>query len=121
MTLERASNNVSDALEGVVLDLKSVSASGSVTQIKIEQTETQVKNSLQELVDAYNATRYALSEISDPESADEDVGGALASDFAAVRQVRGVIYRAITRTLPHRQDLLQHYEILVLNLRSMEI
>lgn len=97
VTLERASNNVSDALEGVVLDLKSVSASGSVTQIKIEQTETQIKNSLQELVDAYNATRYALSEISDPDSADQDVGGALASDFAAVRQVRGVIYRAITQ------------------------
>ena len=30
----------------------------------------------------YNATRYALSEISNPDSAEEEVGGALATDFA---------------------------------------
>jgi len=95
--LERASNNVADALQGVVLDLKSVSASGSTTQIKIEQSQTQIKASLEELVATYNATRYALNEISDPESTDQDVGGALSSDFAAIRQVRSVIYRAVTQ------------------------
>lgn len=97
VSLERASNNVADALQGVVLDLKSVSASGTTTQIKIEQSQTQIKASLQALVDSYNATRYALKEISDPESTDEDVGGALSSDFAAIRQVRSVIYRAVTQ------------------------
>ena len=45
---------------------------------------------------AYNATRYALSEISNPDSAEEEVGGALATDFATIRQVRNVLYEDIT-------------------------
>ena len=49
------------------------------------------------MVDAYNSTRYALSEISDKDSENEEVGGARASDFATIRQVRDVIYKAVTQ------------------------
>ena len=35
--------------------------------------------------------------MANPDSTDESVGGALVSDFAAVRQVRSVLYRAITQ------------------------
>ena len=94
--LQRATNTVADALEGVTLDLQSIQTSGS-TQIKVDKTQSELKTKLKDLVESYNATRYALSEVANPDSTDESVGGALVSDFAAVRQVRSVLYRAITQ------------------------
>ena len=96
VSLERSSNNVSDALDGVVLELKGVHSSGA-SQLKIDKSQSGLKTKLQDLVESYNATRYALSEVSNRDSTDETVGGALANDYAAVRQVRNVIYKAITQ------------------------
>jgi len=96
VSLERASNNVSDALDGVVLELKGVHSTGA-SQVKIDKSQSELKTKLQDLVESYNATRYALSEVSNRDSTDETVGGALANDFAAIRQVRNVLYKAITQ------------------------
>lgn len=96
VSLERDSNSVSDALEGLVLELKGVHSSGS-SQVKIDKSQTELKTKLQALVESYNATRYALSEVSNRDSADETVGGALVNDYAAVRRVRTVLYNAITQ------------------------
>jgi flagellar hook-associated protein 2 len=96
VSLERDSNSVSDALEGLVLELKGVHSSGS-SQVKIDKSQTELKTKLQALVESYNATRYALSEVSNRDSADETVGGALVNDYAAVRRVRTVLYTAITQ------------------------
>ena len=97
VSMERSSNSVTDALQGVTLDLISTHESGSSSSVKIQRSDAELKNKLLDLVEAYNATRYALSEISDPDSVEEEVGGALAKDFAAIRQVRSVIYKAITQ------------------------
>ena len=97
VTLERTSNTVTDAVEGVTLLLKGTHATGSLATVTIDKSIETLKSSLSDLVQSYNATRYALSEISDPDSADQDVGGALASDFATVRHVRSVIYKAVTQ------------------------
>ncbi|HCL71448.1 MAG TPA: hypothetical protein DIC58_01300 [Gammaproteobacteria bacterium] len=96
VSLERESNSVSDALDGVVLELKGVHSSGS-SQVKIDESQTELKTKLQALVESYNATRYALSEVSNRDSADETVGGALVNDYAAIRRVRNVLYTAITQ------------------------
>ena len=96
VSLERASNTLGDVLEGVTLDLVGVSNSGA-TQFEVEKTNSQLKAKLQEVVAAYNSVKLSLREASNPESEDEIIGGALASDFAAVRQVRTVLYRAITQ------------------------
>ena len=96
VSMQRASNTVADALGGVTLELNGIHSSGSA-QIKIEKSQTELKTKLQDLVESYNATRYALSEVSNPDSTDEAVGAALVNDFAAVRQVRNVLYRAITQ------------------------
>ena len=96
VSLERASNTVADALDGVTLDLVGVSSSG-VTQIEVSKTTTQLKSKLQDVVAAYNSVKLSLREASNPDSEDEIIGGALANDFAAVRQVRDVLYRAITQ------------------------
>lgn len=96
VSLERASNTLGDVLEGVTVDLVGVSTSGA-TQIEVEKTNSQLKAKLQDVVAAYNSVKLSLREASNPESEDEIIGGALASDFAAVRQVRTVLYRAITQ------------------------
>ena len=96
VSLQRASNTVTDAITGVSFELKGAHATGASTQINLEKSDSLLKEKLQDLVESYNATRFALSEIADPDSADEDVGGALASDFATIRQVRSIIYDAVT-------------------------
>ena len=97
VSMQRSSNSVTDALPGVTLELISTHASGSSSTIKIQRSDAELKSKLTDLVEAYNATRYALSEIANPDSTEEEVGGALATDFAAIRQVRSVIYKAITQ------------------------
>lgn len=97
VALERASNTVSDAVAGVTLALKGKHGTGSSTTVTIDKDIATLKSRLNDLVQSYNATRYALKEIGDPDSADPDVGGALASDFATIRHVRSVIYRAVTQ------------------------
>ena len=97
VSMQRASNSVTDALPGVNLNLMSSHASGSSTTVNIQKSGTELKSKLNDLVEAYNATRYALGEISNPDSTEEEVGGALADDFSAIRQVRNVIYKAITQ------------------------
>ena len=51
VSLERASNTVADALDGVTLDLVGVSTSGA-TQIEVAKTTTQLKSKLQDVVAA---------------------------------------------------------------------
>ena len=96
VSLERASNSVGDVLDGVTLDLVGVSTAG-VTKIDLDKTTAQLKSKLQDVVAAYNSVKLSLREASNPDSDDEIIGGALANDFAAVRQVRTVLYRAIAQ------------------------
>ena len=96
VSLERASNSVGDVLDGVTLDLVGVSTAG-ITKIDVDKTTAQLKSKLQDVVAAYNSVKLSLREASNPDSDDEIIGGALANDFAAVRQVRTVLYRAITQ------------------------
>ena len=81
-----------DAITGVTLSLKQVHATGHSSRITIERANNELKSKLQEFVDAYNATRYALSEISNKDSEDEVVGGASVR-LATIRQVRDVILK----------------------------
>lgn len=97
VSMQRSSNSIADALPGVTLDLISTHASGNSSTVTIQRSDAELKSKLEDLVEAYNATRYALSEIANPDSTEEEVGGALAADFAAIRQVRNVIYTAITQ------------------------
>ena len=97
VTIERSTNNITDVIDGISFDLKGVHASGDTTRVTVEKSGGGLKEKLRALVEAYNDTRFALAEISDPDSSDEDVGGALASDFATIRQVRSAIYNAVTQ------------------------
>jgi len=45
----------------------------------------------------YNDVKFALDELSVPDSEEEEVGGSLAQDLATIRTVRDTIYQAVTQ------------------------
>lgn len=91
--IERADNTISDAINGVTLNLNAV-ANNTVLQVTSD-TST-LKTKLQDLVTIYNDVQLALNELSDPDSTEEEVGGALSGDMALIRSVRDTIYKAVT-------------------------
>ena len=93
MSIERTSNTISDAISGVTLNLNAV-ASG--TSLQVTNDTTTLKEKLEELVATYNVVQVVLNELSDPDSTEEEVGGALPNDMAFVRSVRDAIYAAVT-------------------------
>jgi flagellar hook-associated protein 2 len=97
LALTRSSNVLTDVIEGATVNLLDAHSSGDSTSITIASDRTTLKDKLQTLVSAYNDLRFALDEISDPESEEEEVGGALARDISIIRTVKDTIYRAITQ------------------------
>ena len=93
IAIERASNTVSDAITGVTLNLNAV-ASGISLQV-VSDTST-LKTKLQDLVSVYNDMQIALTELGDPDSDEEEVGGALSNDLSLLRTVRDTMYDAIS-------------------------
>ena len=91
--IERASNTVSDAITGITLNLNAV-ASGIALQV-VSDTST-LKTKLEDLVSVYNDMQIALTELGDPDSDEEEVGGALSNDLSLLRAVRDTIYDAIS-------------------------
>ena len=91
--IERASNTVSDAITGITLNLNAV-ASGIALQV-VSGTST-LKTKLEDLVSVYNDMQIALTELGDPDSDEEEVGGALSNDLSLLRAVRDTIYDAIS-------------------------
>ena len=93
MSIERTSNTISDAISGVTLNLNTV-ANG--TSLQVTNDTTTLKEKLKELVATYNVVQVVLNELSDPDSTEEEVGGALSNDMAFVRSIRDAIYAAVT-------------------------
>jgi flagellar hook-associated protein 2 len=93
IAIERASNTVSDAITGITLNLNAV-ASGISLQV-VSDTST-LKTKLQDLVSVYNDMQVALTELGDPDSDEEEVGGALSNDLSLLRTVRDAMYDAIS-------------------------
>ncbi|MDC3356902.1 flagellar filament capping protein FliD [Pseudomonadales bacterium] len=91
--IERASNTVSDAITGITLNLNAV-ASGIALQV-VSDTST-LKTKLEDLVSVYNDMQIALTELGDPDSDEEEVGGALSNDLSLLRTVRDTMYDAIS-------------------------
>ena len=93
IAIERASNTVSDAITGITLNLNAV-ASGISLQV-VSDTST-LKTKLQDLVSVYNDMQIALTELGNPDSDEEEVGGALSNDLSLLRTVRDTMYDAIS-------------------------
>ena len=92
LAVTRSSNQVSDLIEGVTLDL-TATTSGAARIDLTRQTST-LKDNLKNLVTSYNDLETTLQELGNPKSAIKDGGGSLAGDsiLRTIRaQVRGYI------------------------------
>jgi len=93
LAITRSSNTLNDVIDGVTLNLKDT---GSTT-VNVTSDRATLKTKLQNLVTVYNDLQFALNELSDPESEEEDVGGALARDLSVIRTVRDSVYKSVSQ------------------------
>ena len=97
VSITRSSNNLNDVIPGVTLSLNAIHSGGATTSINVVSDRTTLKTKLQDLVTLYNDVKFALDELSNVDSEEEEVGGALAGDLATIRTVRDTIYQAVTQ------------------------
>ena len=97
VSITRSSNSLNDVIPGVTLSLVGEHSGGATTSVNVVSDRATLKTKLQELVVLYNDVKFAMDELSDPDSENEEVGGALASDLATIRTVRDTIYQAVTQ------------------------
>ncbi|MFD0668491.1 flagellar filament capping protein FliD [Ramlibacter sp. MAHUQ-53] len=91
--IRRASNRVSDVIEGVTLDLRSTTTTAA--RIDLQRDTTAIKGKLQALVTAYNTFQDSLDVLNDPDSEVETFGGALAGD-SLLRSIRNQVRSLVT-------------------------
>lgn len=94
LSVARASNQVTDVIDGVSFTLGAV-ASANISVVSDHST---LKDKLKGLVESYNDIQLAATELADPASEEELVGGALARDKALIRSVKDAVYDAVTST-----------------------
>jgi flagellar hook-associated protein 2 len=97
IAISRSSNSLNDVIPGVTLSLNAAHSAGASTSINVVSDKETLKTKLQGLVKVYNDLQFALDEISDAESEEDEVGGALARDLSAIRTVRDAVYTAVTQ------------------------
>ncbi len=97
VSITRSSNSLNDVIPGVTLSLVGEHSGGATSSVNVVSDRATLKTKLQELVTLYNDVKFAMDELSDPDSEEEDVGGSLANDLATIRTVRDTIYQAVTQ------------------------
>lgn len=95
--LQRASNTLSDVITGVTVSLNAVSSGSDTETVSVVSDRSTLKEKLQSLVATYNDIQFALNALSNADSDEEEVGGALARDLAVIRTVRDTVYQAVTQ------------------------
>ena len=96
VTMFRPSNSVTDAIQGVTLDLGAVT--GSETRFDIQQDKSEVESALRNLVATYNDLNVVFTELANPDGT-EELSGALIADgtFRMLRQdVKSMVTAAST-------------------------
>ena len=97
VSITRSSNNLNDVIPGVTLSLVGEHSGGATASVNVVSDRATLKTKLQDLVVLYNDVKFAMDELADPDSEEEDVGGSLANDLATIRTVRDTIYQAVTQ------------------------
>ncbi len=93
--VNRASNTIDDVLTGVTFELKNtIDALSSATLSVSKDTDT-LKTSLQTLVAAYNDLNYSINELGNPDSLEDEVGGALSNDRMFLSSIKNTVRNAV--------------------------
>ena len=88
---------MSDVITGVTVSLNAVSSGSDTETVSVVSDRSTLKEKLQSLVATYNDIQFALNALSNADSDEEEVGGALARDLAVIRTVRDTVYQAVTQ------------------------
>ena len=97
VSITRSDNVLTDVISGVTVSLNGTHSGGASESINVVADQGTLKTKLQEMVTLYNDVKFALDELANPDSEEEEVGGSLASDLATIRTVRDTIYQAVTQ------------------------
>lgn len=93
LSVRRASNQVSDLVDGVTFNLYTPTTGDA--RINLGRQTQAITDSVKELVKAYNDLELTLKELANPESDIEDVGGALANN-SILQTIRSTVRGYIT-------------------------
>lgn len=96
LDISSASNSISDAIEGVTLDLYTPTTAGSPARLDLSRQTTSIKESLKELVTAYNEFDDGLKVLGDKDSKVEGFGGTMVGD-SLLQTVRSQIRAMLTK------------------------
>ncbi len=93
MTVERQSNTISDAIDGVTLTLKSQTATNTPETLTISSDIEPMKTAVQNYVDAYNALQTTIGNLTkftavDPGSDAQDTGNGVLLGNSTVRGIQ---------------------------------
>ena len=87
ITYTRASNTITDVVNGVTFNLKATTSLGNPAVVDMARDTSGIKASLQELVTAYNDANAIFKEVSDPKSSLDTYGATLVGD-STVRAIK---------------------------------
>ncbi|MDA8631715.1 flagellar filament capping protein FliD, partial [Litoricolaceae bacterium] len=90
--IERDSNTITDAIDGITLTLAAPTA--GVSSISVQQDKTGVESRLRALVEAYNSLETTFDMLADPDGADDQAG--VFSGSTSFRMIRSNIRSLIT-------------------------
>ena len=93
LSITRSSNQISDLVDGVTIDLYTTTSTAA--RVDLNRETTTIKDNFKGLVTAYNDLEATLKELGDPKSAIKDVGGSLNGD-SILQTVRAQVRRFIT-------------------------
>ena len=95
VALTRSTNEITDAITGVTLNVFNKGA--AATYVQVSRDTTQLKSKITTLVAAYNDLQKTLNTVSDPASTDTAIGGSLLND-SMVRLLRDQVRTMMTET-----------------------
>ena len=95
LDMTRSSNQLSDVIDGVTLDLYGTTTVGSAARLDLNRQTGTIKDNLKLLVKAYNDFDESLKILADRTSTVEDFGGVLAGD-SLLQRVRSQVRSMIT-------------------------
>jgi flagellar hook-associated protein 2 len=90
------SNAISDAIEGVTLDLYAPTTAGSPARLDLSRQTTSIKDSIKALVTAYNEFDDGLTVLGDKDSKVQGYGGTMVGD-SLLNTVRSQIRTMLTK------------------------
>ena len=93
--ISRPTNIIDNVLTGVTLELRETVGKVPPVALNITKDTDTLKTSLQTLVAAYNDLNYSINELGNPDSLEDEVGGALSNDRMFLRQLKDQIRSAI--------------------------